>query len=121
VRPGRKENARETAGRGGKPGADSSAIEAIRLLGKWQRLSSGHVMLASGCSCGTDAGALPVKSFERDILDFLYARHGEQPFQTLSDMLIAMARERDEAGASARLALLGDLERSIESFAELHR
>ena len=78
-------------------------------------------MLASGCSCGTDAGALPVTSFERDILDFLYAKHGEQPFETLSELLTSMARERDESLASARLALLADLERSIESFSDLHR
>lgn len=122
MRPSRKEYASETAVRRGvKAGAVAPAIQAIRLLGKWQRLSSGHVMLAAGCFCGTDAGALPVKSFEGDILSFLYARHGEQPYTTLSEMLIAMARERDEAGAGVQLALLGDLERSIESFSELHK
>ena len=122
---GRKSNTRETAGgrarRGATAGALSPAVEAVRLLGRWQRLSSGHVMLASGCSCGTDAGALPVKIFERDILDFLYARHGEQPFATLADLLNAMARQRDDAAANKRLALLEDLERSIDSFDELHR
>jgi len=122
VSPGRKSNTAETTGRrGAKAGARSPAIEAVRLLGRWQRLSSGHVMLASGCSCGTDAGALPVKAFERDILDFLYARHGVQPFAALAELLIAIARERDDAAASRHLALLEDLERSIESFDELHR
>jgi hypothetical protein len=121
----RKKNARETAGkpagRGGKADATSPAIEAIRLLGKWQQLASGHVVLASGCSCGTDVGALPVRSFERDILDYLYARHGDQSFGTIAEMLSSMARRRDEASANRQLALLADLERSILSFGELHR
>jgi hypothetical protein len=127
VRPGRKKSALETAGkpadrrRGEKSDATFPAIEAIRLLGKWQQLASGHVVIASGCSCGTDVGALPVKGFERDILDYLYAQHGDRPFGTIAEMLISMAKQRDEAGANRQLALLGDLERSIESFAELHR
>jgi hypothetical protein len=128
MRPGRKTNSADTVASRARRGAEkrglspvSAAVEAVRLLGKWQRLSSGHVMLSSGCSCGTDAGALPVQSFERDILDFLYARHGEQNFETLSALLIATARQPDEAAEGRRLALLADLERSIDSFDELHR
>ena len=129
MHPGRKTNARETAGRpagrgrtrGEKTAATSPAIEAIRLLGKWQQLASGHVMLASGCSCGTDIGALPVRSFERDILDYLYAKHGDKPFETISEMLISMAKQRDESSTNLQMALLADLECSIQSFGELHK
>ncbi len=122
--PGRKSSTNKTArgqARRAKAGVLSPAIEAVRLLGSWQRLSSGHVMLASGCSCGTDAGALPVKAFERDILDFLYTRHGEQPYTALAELLTAMARQQEDAAAIRQLALLEDLERSIASFDELHR
>lgn len=127
MHPGPKKNARETTGgRAGRSrreatAATSPAVEAIRLLGRWNQLASGHVVLAYGCSCGTDVGALPVKSFERDILDYLCSRHGDQPFGTISEMLISIARQRDEALADGQLALLADLERSIQSFDELHR
>lgn len=107
--------------RGEKSAEISPAVEAIRLLGKWRQLASGHVMLASGCSCGTDVGALPVKSFERDILDYLYAKHGDKPFGTISEMLISMAKQGDEASTSGQLALLADLERRAQSFGELHK
>ena len=120
-------NARGTAGKLAGRGrretaaATSPAVEAIRLLGKWQKLASGHVVLAYGCSCGTDVGALPVKGFERDILDYLYARYGDKSFGTIAEMLSSMAKQGDEGSADQPMALLRDLERSIESFSELHR
>lgn len=63
---------------------------------------------------------MPVKSFERDILDYLYARHGERPSATISEMLTAIAKQRDDAGVDRERALLADLTRSIESFGGLH-
>lgn len=103
-----------------RTGRKSAAVEALRLLGQWNRIASGHVQLASGCSCGTGVGALPVKSFEQDILDFLYAKHGERPSGTISEMLTSIAKQQDDAGADRELALLADLTRSIESFGGLH-
>lgn len=67
------------------------------------------------------SAALPVKSFERDILDYLYAKHGDKPFGTISEMLISMAKQGDEASTSGQLALLADLERRAQSFGELHK
>jgi len=101
-------------------GRKSVALEAIRLLGQWNRIASGHVQLASGCSCGTGVGALPVKSFERDILDYLYARHGERPAGTISGMLTSIAKQQEGAGVDRQWALLADLARSIDSFGGLH-
>jgi hypothetical protein len=103
-----------------RAGRKSAALEAIRLLGQWNRIALGHVQLASGCSCGTGVGALPVKSFERDILDYLYARHGERPSATISEMLTSIAKQQDLGSIDRNLALLADLTRSIESFGGLH-
>ena len=63
---------------------------------------------------------MPVKNFERDILDFLYAKHGERPSGTISGMLTTIAKQQDEAGVEREWALLADLTRSIESFGGLH-
>lgn len=98
------------------------AVEALRLLGKWQRVSAGHVVLGSGCSCGIELTSARVPDFEQDILSFLRGRHdvGEK-VTSIAALLVAMARQTGSAGSSERLALLADLERSIESFEEVHR
>jgi hypothetical protein len=112
------------------------AVHALFLLGRWTRLAQGHLALASGCSCGVGFGAVRVQDFEQDILDYLHAKHGAE------SRVDALLRERGgyrrgEAGSIAELlrafakdgairediqaALLADIERSIESFGELHR
>ena len=80
------------------------------LLGRWQRVSSGHVVFAAGCSCGAASASVKVQDYEQDILAFLRARHGVRA-GTLVELL--------KAGAGA--AVLADLERSIDSFESLHR
>ena len=98
------------------------AAEAMRLLGRWQRVSTGHVVLGSGCSCGVELTSVRVPDFEQDILSFLRGRHRiEESLTSIAALLIAMARQTASAGALERLALLADLERSLDSFEEVHR
>jgi len=98
--------------------AKQPGIEALRLLGKWQQLAAGHVLLAAGCSCGVAATSVAVRDYERDILDFLRARHVEAAAaQGIAPLLSAIARQ----GEKADLGLLADLERSFDSFESLHR
>ena len=98
------------------------AAEAMRLLGRWQRVSTGHVVLGSGCSCGVELTSVRVPDFEQDILSFLRGRHRiEERLASIAALLIAMARQTTSAGALERLALLADLERSLDSFEEVHR
>jgi hypothetical protein len=92
------------------------AVEAMRLLGKWQRISAGHVMLAGGCSCGAGFGALPVQRFEQDILAYLYGRHGSRAAASVAELLAGVARQVEKKHSATELALLADLERSIDSF-----
>ena len=99
--------------------AKQPRIEALRLLGKWQQLAAGHVLLAAGCSCGVAATSVAIRDYERDILDFLRARHvaAAAAAEGIAPLLSAIARQ----GEKAHLGLLADLERSFDSFESLHR
>jgi len=97
----------------------SAAVEAARLLGKWTRLAQGHVMLGAGCSCGVGFANLGLRDFEPQILDYLKTKHGAGGFAGVPDLLRSIVtRKREEKGD---LALLADLERSLDSFDDLHR
>jgi hypothetical protein len=94
------------------------AIEAIRLLGRWRNVASGHMVLAAGCSCGAGTAAVRVQDYEQDILGFLRSRHPRAAGAAdLAALLGAIAKQADPGDR----ALLEDLERSIASFEELHR
>jgi hypothetical protein len=109
-------------------GTLSTALEATRLLGKWTKLAQGHVMFGTGCSCGVGVG-VRLQDFEQQILDYLNARHGAAAVEgagyregetgSVTALLRAVATQR--AGNGGHLPLLADLERSLDSFDELHR
>jgi len=99
----------------------SAALEATRLLGRWTKLAQGHVMFGSGCSCGVGFGNLRLQDFEPQILDYLRAKHGDTGHTAITELLRAIATQDSGKESSARLALLADLARSLDSFDELHR
>ena len=99
----------------------SAALEATRLLGRWTKLAQGHVMFGSGCSCGVGFGSLRLQDFERQILEFLRGRHGDSGHVGIPDLLRAIATQDSGKDSSPQLALLADIERSPDSFDELHR
>jgi len=96
--------------------AKQPAVEAVRLLGKWQRVSSGHVAFGTGCSCGAAAISVRVQDYEQDILAFLHGRHRTQA-DSIAGLLTGIARK----GARADLPVMEDLERSLDSFESVHR
>jgi hypothetical protein len=96
--------------------AKQPAVEAVRLLGKWQRVSGGHVAFGAGCSCGAAAISVRVQDYEQDILAFLQRRH-----RTQAGSIRVLLTDIAAKGASADLRILEDLERSLESFESLHR
>ena len=63
-----------------RPGA-AVAVHALQLLGRWQRVSSGHIALAAGCSCGYGAG-VDLREIDELILDFLHNRFIHVPAVT---------------------------------------
>ena len=97
----------------------SAAVEATRLLGKWTKLAQGHVMFGAGCSCGVGFANLRLADFEPQILDYLKTKHGVAGFAGVADLLRSIAMKGE--GRGDPLALLADLERSLDSFDELHR
>ena len=75
-------------------------------------------MFGSCCSCGAGV-SVRLQDFEQQILDYLKAKHGPGGFAGVPDLLRSIVKEGEER--KERLALLADLERSIDSFDELHR
>jgi len=108
----------------------SAALEATRLLGKWTKLAQGHVMFGAGCSCGVGVG-VRLQDFEPQILDYLHAKHGAAAVEragyrqgeagSVTALLRAIATQGAVEQPADQIALLADLERSIDSFDELHR
>lgn len=98
--------------------ARSAAVEAVRLLGRWTRLAQGHVMFGAGCSCGVGIANLRLADFEPQILEYLNTKHGIAGFAGVSELLRSIATKGN--GSGQPLALLADLERSLDSFEELH-
>ena len=77
-------------------------------------------MFGSGCSCGGGVG-VRLQDFEPQILDYLRAKHGDTGHTAITELLRAIATQDSGKEGGARLALLSDLERSLDSFDELHR
>lgn len=96
--------------------AKQPAVEAVRLLGKWRRVATGHVAFGTGCACGAATIGVQVQDYEQDILGFLRGRHGTAA-SSIAELLTGVAR----TATKADLAMLADLERSLDSFETLHR
>jgi hypothetical protein len=93
-------------------------VKAASLLGRWTRLAQGHVPLGAGCSCGAGAASLRVTDYERDLLEYFAREHPQaRAASSIAELLRALARG-PQTGADS---LLAGLERSLDSFEELHR
>ena len=87
-------------------------------------------MFGAGCSCGVGMG-VRLQDFEQQILDYLNDKHGAAALEragyrqgeagSVTALLRAIATQGAVERAAGELALLADLERSIDSFDELHR
>jgi len=115
--------------------ASDVSQRAATLSRLWSELAVRHVALGSSCGCGAGGVSLQLIDFELDIVDYLEdqglrsgvreveeffrARPTSQatglPLQTLLEDL-----ERDVFAAEASAWLLARLERTLNSFAELH-
>lgn len=105
-----------------KPVRDAR-IEAVQLLGRWTRIAQGHVLIGGGgCSCGLTAGSLRVEDFEQQILDFLKGKHDvAAKSASVAELLRAIATQGASVDSGRALAVLADLDRTLESFDQLHR
>ena len=108
--------------------SDRMRVQAMQLLGRWTRLSAGHIALGSGCLCGASFGALQPSDYDEQIVAFLLGRHPriESIDHARLDQLLraiangAVARDASLTPAQCH-ALLEDVERSLDSFDEVHR
>lgn len=104
-----------------KPVRDAR-VEAVQLLGRWTRLAQGHVLVGGGCSCGLTAASLRIEEFEQQILDFLKGKHDVAARSaSVAELLRAIATQGESADPGRALAVLADLDRTLESFDKLHR
>ena len=96
-------------------------IEAVQLLGKWTRLAQGHVLVGGGCSCGLVGANMRIEDFEQQIIDYLRGKHGAAVNSDRIATVLQSIAKPTSADAQKSLALLDDLNRTLESFDELHR
>ena len=78
-------------------------------------------MFGSGCSCGVGFANLRLADFEPQILEYLKEKHGVSGFSGVPDLLRSIVKRSEGEKHPGQSALLADLERSIDSFDELHR
>ncbi len=114
--------------------ATASALRVIRLVAAWQKIRHGHVALNGlSCACNLGFGSLSANAFEQPMLDYLHDTHACEPGMdvvfgksgyvegeagSLNTFLLELA-QLPSFGA-AECALIGDIERSLTSFAEQH-
>ena len=104
-----------------KPTPDAR-LEAMQLLGKWSRLSQGHVVIGgSGCSCGFGGANVRIDEFEQQILDYLRTKYAAAKSDSITALLREIAAGAARGNTEQLLGLLADLNRTFESFDDLHR
>ena len=101
--------------------APDPRLEAVQLLGKWSRLSQGHVAIGGGCSCGIGGASVRIDDFEQQILDYLRTKYAAARSDSIAALLREIAAGAAQGDAGQLLGLLADLNRTLESFGELHR
>jgi len=99
----------------------ASAVLALRLLGRWTELARRHVPLGAGCACAPGLAGVQLSDFESEVLDFLRSRHGISANSGIAQLLSGIAKGESAVPADARGALLADLQRTLDSFDEVHR
>jgi hypothetical protein len=97
------------------------AVLALRLLGRWTELARRHVPLGAGCACGPGLAGVQLADFESEVLDFLRSRHGVVAASGIAELLSGIAKGASAVPADAHGALLANLQRTLDSFEEVHR
>ncbi len=59
----------------------SIAVDALGLLGRWQRVRNGHLAFTSGCACSF-GGSIDLAEFDELIVDYLQQKFARDPAVT---------------------------------------
>jgi hypothetical protein len=113
------------------------AVAALQLLGRWQRVCSGHLSFTNGCACGVGA-SVDLGDLDDLIIDYLQRKFAAEPALAdciaahdvpggMKSLLRALATDGAAATGSAALSaaqacdLLAAIEASVASIEEQHR
>lgn len=113
------------------------AVAALQLLGRWQRVCSGHLSFTNGCACGVGA-SVDLGDLDDLIIDYLQRKFAAEPALAdciaahdvpggMKSLLRALATAGAAATGSAALSaaqacdLLAAIEASVASIEEQHR
>ncbi len=126
-------------GRGRKPAAVKAtrdaradlAVAALRLLGRWQRVCSGHLSFTNGCACGFGA-TVDLGELDELIIDYLRRKFESEPALAghiaahdapggMKSLLRALAADNGTLSTAQARDLLVAIEASVVSIEEQHR
>ena len=111
--------------------AAGQAVAALQLLGRWQRVCSGHLSFSNGCACGVGA-TVDLGALDDLIIDYLQRKFETDPALAgyiashdvpggLKSLLRALATETKVLPAAAARDLIGAIEASVASIEQQHR
>src|SRR5688572_510506 len=125
---GKPRSSRRSVGLDKAAHARGLAERARSLRAAWNRLTQHHVIVGAACSCGGTAGHIQRAEIEDGLIAYLRAKYPDaaqildpDQSQTLTvDVLLERLAGRLLANAAA-MALLLDIERTLESVDDLRR
>jgi hypothetical protein len=115
-----------------KPAAHTGlAVAALQLLGRWQRVCSGHLSFTNGCACGFGA-TIDLGDLDDLIIDYLRRKFEAEPRIAatigahdvpggMKSLLRALATESNTMSPDQARDLMAAIEASVASIEEQHR
>jgi hypothetical protein len=107
------------------------AVAALRLLGRWQRVCSGHLSFTNGCACGFGA-SVDLGDLDDLIIDYLRRKFAAEPALAsyiavhdvpggMKSLLRNLATDGVALPAAQARDLMAAIEASVASIEEQHR
>lgn len=120
-----------TAGKAARDARAGLAVAALRLLGRWQRVCSGHLSFTNGCACGFGA-TVDLGDLDDLIVDYLRRKFEAEPALAgyiaahdvpggMKSLLRALATAADTLSSAQARDLMAAIEASVASIEEQHR
>ncbi len=111
--------------------AAGHAVAALQLLGRWQRVCSGHLSFSNGCACGVGA-TVDLCDLDDLIIDYLQRKFEDVPLVAryvathdvrggMKSLLGALASGPNPLSPANARDLLVAIEASVASIEEQHR
>ena len=107
------------------------SVAALQLLGRWQRVCSGHLSFSNGCACGLGA-TVDLGDLDDLIIDYLQRKFESDPALAgfiathdvpggMKSLLRALTTGKEMLPAAAARDLMVAIEASVASIEEQHR